>query len=93
MTRTKMPRDAVIHPEFREDLEYWVRTERKTALRIFKLIEAVMRDPFTGLGQPEPLKYLESNTWSRQITKEHRLVYLVSQDRIDFLQARFHYHA
>ena len=42
-----MPRDAVIHPEFREDLEYWVRTERNTALRIFKLIEAVMRDPFT----------------------------------------------
>jgi len=93
MTRTKIARDAVIHPEFREDLEYWVRTERKTTLRIFKLMEAVMRDPFTGLGQPEPLKHLDSNTWSRQITKEHRLVYLVSQDRIDFLQARFHYHA
>jgi toxin YoeB len=55
-------RDAVFHPEFRSDLEYWVKTERKIALQIFKLIEAVMRDPFTGIGQPEPLKYLEPNT-------------------------------
>jgi toxin YoeB len=84
-------RDAVFHPEFRSDLEYWVKTERKIALQIFKLIEAVMRDPFTGIGQPEPLKYLEPNTWSRRITQEHRLVYWVSEDRIDFLQARYHY--
>ena len=55
------------------------------------LIEAIMRDPFTGLGKPEPLQYLAPNTWSRHLTLEHRLVYLVREERIDFLQARYHY--
>ena len=49
-------RDAVFHPEFREDLAYWVETNRKTALRAFNLVEAIMRNPFTGIGKPEPLK-------------------------------------
>ena len=84
-------REAVFHPEFREDLRYWVETERKIALRAFDLIEDIMRDPFTGLGKPEPLKYLAPNTWSRRLTQEHRIVYLVSATRIDFLQARYHY--
>lgn len=84
-------RDAVFHPEFREDLEYWVKTNRKTALRAFKLIEAIMRDPFDGLGKPEPLKYLDEDTWSRRLTQEHRIVYRVTTDRIDFLQGRYHY--
>jgi len=82
---------AIFHPEFREDLRYWVETDRKTALRIFNLIEAVMREPFTGGGKPEPLKYLGVGVWSRRITQEHRLVYVVSADRVDFLQARYHY--
>jgi len=90
-SKTKKERDAVFHPEFREDLRYWVETDRKVALRAFDLIEAVMRDPFDGIGKPEPLKYLAPNTWSRRLTQEHRLVYLVSEDRIDFLQARYHY--
>jgi len=72
-------------------LRYWVETDRKTALRAFDLIEAIMRDPFTGIGKPEPLKYLASGTWSRRLTQEHRMVYLVSEKRIDFLQARYHY--
>jgi toxin YoeB len=84
-------RDAVFHPEFREDLRYWVQTDRKTALRAFKLIEAILRDPFAGLGKPEPLKYLDANTWSRRLTQEHRIVYRVTDDRIDFLQGRYHY--
>ncbi|MDZ8136526.1 MAG: Txe/YoeB family addiction module toxin [Nostoc sp. DedQUE04] len=84
-------RDAVFHPEFREDLVYWVETNRKTALRVFNLVEAIMRDPFTGIGKPEPLKYLDSDAWPRRLTQEHRIVYLVSNDRIDFLQARYHY--
>jgi toxin YoeB len=88
---TPKPRDAVFQPEFREDLRYWVETERRTALRIFTLIEAIMREPFDGLGKPEPLKYLGMGVWSRRITQEHRLVYIVSDDRIDFLQARYHY--
>ena len=88
--RTKQ-RDTVFQPEFREDLRHWVETDRKVALRAFDLIEAIMRDPFTGIGKPEPLKYLSSGTWSRRLTQEHRIVYLVRDDRIDFLQARYHY--
>ena len=88
--RTKQ-RQAVFQIEFREDLRYWVETDRRTALRIFKLIEAVMRDPFQGIGKPEPLKFLGSGVWFRRITQEHRLVYVVSQDRIDFIQGRYHY--
>lgn len=84
-------RAAVFHPEFREDLRYWVATERKIALRAFDIIENIMRDPFKGIGKPEPLKYLAPNTWSRRLTQEHRIVYLVSETRVDFLQARYHY--
>ncbi len=84
-------RDAVFQPEFRDDLRYWVEKDRRTALRILALIEAVLRDPFTGIGKPEPLKYLGADVWSRRITQEHCLVYVVSDDRIDVLQARYHY--
>lgn len=84
-------RDAVFHPEFRDDLRHWVDTDRKVALRAFTLIEAIIRDPFRGIGKPEPLKYLVPGTWSRRLTQEHRVVYLVTDDRIDFLQARYHY--
>jgi toxin YoeB len=68
-----------------------VETDRRTALRVFDLIEAILRNPFSGIGKPEPLKYLAPGAWSRRLTQEHRLVYLVKDDRIDFLQARFHY--
>lgn len=84
-------REAVFQQEFREDLRYWVGVDRKVALRAFDLIEAIMRDPFTGIGKPEPLKYLASGAWSRRLTHEHRIVYLVRDDRVDFLQARYHY--
>ena len=82
---------AVFQPEFREDLRYWVETDRRVALRALNLVEAILRDPFTGIGKPEPLKYLASGTWSRRLTQEHRIVYLVSGERINFLQARYHY--
>jgi toxin YoeB len=55
------------------------------------LIEAVLRDPVAGIGKPEPLKYVASGMWSRRLSQEHRLAYLVRDDRIDFLQARYHY--
>ncbi len=84
-------REAVFQPEFLEDLRYWVETDRKLALRLFDLIEAILRDPFQGLGKPEPLRYLAPGAWSRRLTQEHRLVYLVRDERIDFLQARYHY--
>ncbi len=84
-------RFAVFEADFREDLRFWVDGDRKIALRVMGLVEVTMRDPFDGIGKPEPLKYLDANTWSRRITDEHRLVYKVQQDRITFLQARFHY--
>jgi toxin YoeB len=82
---------TVFQQEFLEDLRHWVETDRKVALRVLTLVEAVMRDPFQGIGKPEPLKYLSPGTWSRRITQEHRLVYLVRDDRVDFLQSRYHY--
>jgi toxin YoeB len=89
--RGKKARGAAFHTEFREDLKHWVETDRKVVLRAVELIEAIMREPFAGLGKPEPLKYLASGAWSRRLTQEHRVVYLVSDDRIDFLQCRYHY--
>jgi toxin YoeB len=84
-------REAVFQPEFLEDLRFWVENDRKVARRILELDEAIVRDTFTGIGRPEPLKYLAPGTWSRRITQEHKIVYLVRDDRIDFLQARYHY--
>ena len=84
-------REAVFGKEFREDLRYWYGTDRTAAIRILDLVDAILRDPFTGPGKPEPLRYMLAGCWSRRITQEHRLVYRVSPERIDFLQARFHY--
>jgi toxin YoeB len=84
-------REAVFQPEFIEDLRYWVETDRKIALRTFNLIEAILSDPFHGIGKPEPLKYLVQGAWSRRLTQEHRIVTLVCDERIDFLQCRYHY--
>ena len=88
---SKKARMAVFQPEFIEDLRYWVETDRKLAIRAFDLIEAILRDPFEGIGKPEPLKYLTPGAWSRRLTQEHRIVYLVREEKIDFLQARYHY--
>jgi len=76
---------------FLEDLRFWVGGDRKIAIRVLDLVEAVMRDPFDGIGKPEPLKYSSANTWSRRIIDEHRLLYIVQNEEIAFIQARFHY--
>lgn len=82
---------AVFGEGFREDLRRWVRQDRKVALRALDLIEAILRDPFEGIGKPEPLKHLGAGVWSRRLTQEDRVVYLVRAERIDFLQCRYHY--
>lgn len=84
-------RVAVFHEEFREDLRHWIATDRNTAVRVLDLVEAVVRDPFQGVGKPEPLRYVLAGCWSRRISQEHRLVYRVTSEHIDFLQARYHY--
>ena len=84
-------RVAVLHPEFLEDLRFWVDTDRKTALRLLRLIDEALRTPNAGIGKPEPLRHLGANVWSRRLTLEHRVVYVVTDDRIEFLQGRYHY--
>ncbi len=90
-TVSRATRESVFEPEFREDLRYWVDTDRRIALRALDLVEAVLRDPFSGIGKPEPLRHFAAGAWSRRLTEEHRIVYLVMDDRIVFLQARYHY--
>jgi len=74
-----------------EDLAWWIDKDRKMAQRIVRLIQAVQRDPFTGIGKPEPLKHELAGCWSRRINDEHRLVYQVLEDKIRILACRYHY--
>jgi len=87
----KKNRVTIIQDECMEDLEHWIATDRKIALRVFNLMKAGRRDPFRGIGKPEPLKHLGPDIWSRRITSRDRLVYRVGDDFVDFLQARYHY--
>ena len=89
--KAKVERVAIFHPEFIDDLRYWIKQDRRTALKAFDLVEAIIREPFSGIGKPEPLKHLLAGNWSRRLTQEHRIVYLVNQNQIHFLQARYHY--
>ena len=73
-----------------EDLRFWVETDPRVAARIVRLVEDITRDPFDGIGKPEPLKH-EQGAWSRRITEEHRITYRVTPEHLDSLQARFHY--
>jgi toxin YoeB len=81
----------VFEEEGWEDYTSWVKNDRKMLIRINKLIENVLRDPFEGIGKPEPLKYQLPGAWSRRIDDEHRLVYIVGNDEIIILSARYHY--
>ena len=90
-SKSRKERISIFHPDFREDLTYWIKNDRKVALRILEIVEAIMRDPFQGIGKPEPLRFLGSGVWSRRITQEHRLVYVISDDKIDFVQCKYHY--
>jgi toxin YoeB len=82
---------AIFQPGFIEDLRFWVEKDRKLSLRAFDMIDTIMRDPFDGIGKPEPLKYLAPGVCSRRLTQEHRIIYLVFDDQIDFLQGRYNY--
>jgi toxin YoeB len=82
----------IFSPDFKEDLQWWYRTEPNKGNKILDLIADILDgDPFHGIGKPEPLKYITSNTWSRRIDLEHRLIYKVMENRVYFLQARYHY--
>jgi toxin YoeB len=68
-----------------EDLAWWVEHDRTQALRIIRLIRETQREPFTGIGKPEPLKHELKGCWSRRINQEHRLVYQVQAEKIRIL--------
>lgn len=74
-----------------EDYLYWQKQDRKMVERIDKLIHETQREPFSGVGKPEPLKHAFSGFWSRRITDEHRMVYRVDGDQLQIAQLRFHY--
>ena len=84
-------RRLVFDPGGWEDYTYWQTADRATLKRINRLIDAALRDPFEGIGKPESLRYALPGAWSRRITEEHRLVYLVDGDDIVILQCRYHY--
>ena len=74
-----------------EDYEYWQKTSKDKFKQISKLIKAIKRDPFDGIGKPEPLKHDLAGYWSRRIDQEHRLVYGVQDNAIIIVQCRYHY--
>jgi len=74
-----------------EDLAWWIEQDRDKAIKIIKLIKDVQRDPFRGIGKPEPLKHDLASCWSRRIDQEHRLVYQVMPEKIRILACRYHY--
>ncbi len=74
-----------------DDYLHWQKQDRKLVERINRLIAEVKRDPFSGLGKPEPLKHALAGCWSRRITDEHRLIYRVEGDQLQILQLRYHY--
>ena len=84
-------RRAVFSAHFLDDLDHWVRTDRKVALRLLRIVSQTLREPFRGIGKPEPLKRQLAGLWSRRLTQEHRVVYEVADDEIRFTQARYHY--
>ena len=84
-------RQAIVLREFREDLCWWIGSNPRTALRVMRLVEEIVRDPFVGTGKPEGLKHSRPGSWSRRITDADRLVYRVHGGNIYFLGARWHY--
>lgn len=81
----------VFTPHGWEDSTHWQRTDRATLKRLNRLIEDALRDPFSGIGKPEPLRHALAGCWSRRIDEEHRLVYQVDGEDLVVLQARYHY--
>jgi toxin YoeB len=81
----------VFTPHGWDDYTYWLTADRTTLKRINRLIDEILRDPFVGIGKPEQLKHALAGSWSRRISDEHRLVYLVDDHDVVVLQARYHY--
>lgn len=81
----------VFTPHGWDDYQHWVQTDHATVKRLNRLLEDSLRDPYAGIGKPEQLRHALAGAWSRRITEEHRLVYLVDGDDLVVVQARYHY--
>ena len=81
----------IFAPQAWEDYLHWQQSDRKMLQRINRLIADIQRDPFAGIGKPEPLRHALSGYWSRRIDDEHRIVYKVAADALLIAQLRYHY--
>ena len=81
----------VFTPHAWDDYTHWQNTDRAMLKRINRLLDDALRDPTTGIGKPEPLRHVLAGCWSRRISEEHRLVYLIDGDDLVILQAHYHY--
>jgi len=84
-------RNLIFTPEVGEDNLYWIGQDKKTLKKINKLINDTLRNPFEGIGKPEPLKENYTGFWSRRIDEKNRLIYAVSDTAISIIGCRFHY--
>ncbi|MGB9756097.1 MAG: Txe/YoeB family addiction module toxin [Desulfurella sp.] len=83
--------DIIFSSSAWEDYLYWQKNDKRMLEHINEIIKAIERDPFKGIGNPEPLKFHLSGFWSRRINLEHRLVYTVKDNKILIAQCRYHY--
>lgn len=84
-------RDLILHPQCFDDLRHWVRADVAVARKLLEVIADILRDPFNGIGKPEPLKHDLRGYWARRITTEHRLIYKVTDTAIRLASSRYHY--
>lgn len=84
-------RDVLLTPRSQGELDYWASEDPGVVLKIFRLIRDIQRDPFRGLGKPEPMRHKYQGLWSRRITQADRLVYSVTNEHIAIVSCRFHY--
>ncbi|MBC8204603.1 Txe/YoeB family addiction module toxin [bacterium] len=84
-------RNVIFERNAFKDIEYWLQNDRRILRRILVLIRDIDRNPFSGLGKPEPLRYDFKGCWSRRIDEEHRLIYIISDDNINILSCKYHY--
>ena len=83
--------NLVFSPQAWEDYQHWVQTDRKLVKRINELIKDTIRNPYDGIGKPEPLRHALAGFWSRRVNEEHRMVYHVAGNSLEIAQLRFQY--
>jgi toxin YoeB len=83
--------NLLFSPQAWEDYLYWQQTDKKLHRRINDLIKETVRNPYGGIGKPEPLRHALAGFWSRRITDEHRMIYRIKEQTLEIAQLRYHY--